>query len=265
MQRLLASGVLVWLWASVAQAAPGEPPPESRAKESAADEADPIKHKGFIADFRVGLMGCTRQICKNHDTKPGLRLDGMLGRNFFGIVDLGIAGAWGRMRTDVAPGTDGLSLYGIDRDALPPRAAQLQLDQFTVNDARFETIQAGLNLRVHVIPRGRLDPYLGVGAQYSLLRALYDTPAGSTRLGFHGLAFPFQAGFVYFVHENIALGGQFDWLVTWHGGVTVRGAAGRLTAPISLIKDAAAGGGVSLPGDLPHFWTFGAVAHFRFG
>lgn len=229
------------------------------------EESEPIKHKGFIVDLRVGFMGCTRLICKRHDAKPGLRLDGMLGRNFFGILDIGLAGAWGRMRTNVAPGTDGLSLYGLDPDALPPEAAALMFDQFTVNDAHFETIQAGLNLRVHVIPRGRFDPYVGIGAQYSLLRALYDTPAGETRLGFHGLAFPVQGGFVYFVHENIAVGAQFDWLITWYGGITVRGAPGRLGAPIPLIKDAAAEAGVNLPGDLPHFWTLGAVAHFRFG
>jgi hypothetical protein len=134
-----------------------------------------------------------------------------------------------------------------------------------VNDAHFETVQSGLDLRVHVIPRGRFDPYVGVGAQYTLLRAVYDTPGGSTRLGFHGLAFPLQAGFVAFVHENIALGAQFDYLVTWYGGITVRGAPGRLAAPIPLIKDAAAEAGVNLPGDLPQFWTLGAVVHLRLG
>lgn len=229
------------------------------------EEAEPIKHKGFIVDFRVGVLGCTRPICKRHDAKPGLRLDGMLGRNFFGIIDFGLAGAWGRMRANVAPGTDGLSLYGLDPAALPPEAAALMFDQFTVNEAHFETVQAGFDLRVHVIPRGRFDPYVGVGAQYNLLRAIYDTPAGATRLGFHGLAFPIQAGMVVFVHKNIALGAQFDWLVTWYGGITVRGAPGRLGAPIPLIKDAAAQAGVNLPGDLPHFWSLGAVVHLRLG
>lgn len=241
---------------------------KGKGKKTEDDETkdeEPIKHKGFIVDFRVGVLGCTRLICKRHDAKPGLRLDGMLGRNFFGIIDLGLAGAWGRMRANVAPGTSGLSLYGLDPAALPPEAAALSFDQFTVNDAHFETVQAGLGLRVHVIPRGRFDPYVGAGAQYNLLRAIYDTPAGATRLGFHGLAFPLQAGFVYFVHENIALGAQFDWLLTWYGGITVRGAPGRLGAPIPLIKDAAAQAGVDLPGDLPQFWSVGAVAHFRFG
>lgn len=251
----------------------GEPSEEKKDAKDEKDEKDekdakdeePIKHKGFIVDFRVGVQGCTRLLCKRHDAKPGLRLDGMLGRNFFGIIDLGLAGAWGRMRTNVAPGTDGLSLYGLDPAALPPEAAALNFDQFTVNDAHFETVQAGLSLRVHVLPRGHFDPYVGIGAHYNLLRALYDTPAGETRLGFHGLAFPLQAGFVYFVHENIAVGAQLDWLWTWYGGITIRGAPGRLGAPIPLIKDQAAAAGVDLPGDLPHFWTLGGVVHIRLG
>ncbi|MCX4246527.1 ribonuclease E domain-containing protein [Paraliomyxa miuraensis] len=235
------------------------------AKAEDEEDKEPIKHKGFILDFRVGVVGCTRLLCQRHGAKPGLRLDGLMGRNFFGFLDLGLAGAWGRMRANVAPGTDGLALYGLTQEGLPPEAAALMFDEFTVDDAHLETIQAGLDARVHIIPRGRFDPYVGIGAQYNLFRGIYDTPAGETRMGFHGLAFPLQAGFVVFATKRLAFGAQFDYLVTWYGGVTVRGAPGDLGAPIPLIEDAAAEAGVNLPGDLPQLWSAGAVVHVRLG
>ncbi|MCA9709425.1 MAG: hypothetical protein KDK70_26525, partial [Myxococcales bacterium] len=234
------------------------------------DDAEPeerkkFKHKGFIVDLRLGVMGCTRAICKRHGARPGFRIDGILGRNFLGFLDLALAGGWGRMATRVAPGTSGLALYGLDASALPPEAALLMFDQFTVDEARLESIQAGLDLRVHVIPRGRVDPYVGAGVQYSLFRGRYETPGGPTRLGFHGVAFPLQAGLVVFAHENFAFGAQFDYLVSWYGGITVRGAPGRFAAPIVALQDTAAMAGVKLPGDLPHLWSVGAVVHVRLG
>ena len=252
-----------------------EPPGDAREREGNGPDRDTrgdkedakpkIKHKGFIVDVRLGAMGCTGTICKRHDAKPGFRIDGLLGRNFLGIIDVGLAGGFGSMRTNVAPGTDGLALYGLDASQLPPEAMALMFDQFTINDAKLQAIHAGLDLRIHFVPRGRVDPYVGVGAQYALFRGVYDTPGGKTRMGFHGLGFPLQVGFVGFVHRMIALGVQFDFIPTWYGGVTVRGAPGRFGAPISAIKDVAAMAGIELPGDLPHMWTVGGVIHLRFG
>jgi hypothetical protein len=224
-----------------------------------------IKHKGFIFDVRLGAIGCTKKICKSHDADPGFRIDGLIGRNFLGFVDVGLAGGFGTMKANVAPGTDGLSLYGLDASQLPPEAAALMFDQFTVDGAKLQTIQGGLDLRVHFIPRGRFDPYVGVGVQYTLFRGVYDTPGGRTKLGFHGLAFPIQAGLVVFAHRLIGFGAQFDYLPAWYGGISVRGAPGKFAAPIPAIKDVAAMAGIDLPGDLPHFWTVGGVVHIRLG
>jgi hypothetical protein len=211
------------------------------------------------------VIGCTKKICKRHAAKPGFRLDGLVGRNFFGILDLGLAGGYGTMRSSVTPGTVGLALYGLDAAALPPEAAALMFGQFTVDSARLDTIWGGLNLRIHFLRKGRFDPYIGAGLGYTGFRGKYDTPGGRTRLGFHGIGFPLQAGFAVFAAKFIAFGVQFDYVPTWYGGLTVRGAPGKFAAQIHLIKDASAMAGVKLPGELPHFWTVGGVVHLRLG
>ncbi|MEM6997122.1 MAG: hypothetical protein AAF721_41845 [Myxococcota bacterium] len=252
---------------------PAEAPEEdvtlSSEREAAEDddkERPKFKHKGIVGDIRLGAIGCTKSLCKAHDGKPSLRVDGFAGANILGFVDVGINAGWGAMRANVEPGTDGLSLYGIDVGQFPQEVQDMvNLDALVVQKARLDTVQAGFNLRAHFIPRGRIDAYVGAGAGYQLFRARYDTDAGLTRIAFHGLAFPLQAGFLVFVHKNIALGAQFDYVLTWYGAVSVRGAAGNFGAPLSRIAEQAEMAGVELPGDLPHLWTVGGVVHFRFG
>ena len=250
----------------------GTPPAESDAPaalhgDDAKEEKDagPFKHRGLILDVRVGAIGCVGKLCSRHKAKPGFRIDGFFGRNFLGFVDFGISGGYGTFGASVERGSDGLALYGLDRTMLPEEAAALNLDAFVVNDARLDAINGVLDLRVHFIPRGRFDPYAGVGLGYGVFRGIYDTDAGKTRVAFHGLSIPLQAGMVVFVHRIVAIGAQFDYLFTWYGGVTIRGAPGKLGAPISLIKDQARDAGVDLPGDLPSMWTVGGVVHLRFG
>lgn len=242
------------------------PSPDDERDGGGEQERPTFKHRGFVTDFGVGLIGCTNKLCNRHDNKPGLRLDGFIGGNLLGFVDIGIMAAWGTMGSDIEPGTDGLSLYGISLAEFPqPVQDMVNADALVVSSARLDTVQAGFNVRAHFIPRGRVDAYVGAAAGYQLFRALYDTDAGATRIAFHGLAFPLQAGLVVFVHPNVAVGAQFDYILTWYGAVSVRGAAGEFGAPLSRVKEQAEQAGVDLPGDLPHLWAVGGVVHLRFG
>lgn len=234
--------------------------------EDAKSSDEKFQHKGTAFDLRLGSIGCTREVCKNHKGKPGIRVDGFFGRNIAGIVDVGVGGGWGNMRSSVPSGSDGLLLFGIDSSAIPQEARDmLNLDALVVERARLDTVQAGLNVRIHFVRQGVVDPYIGAGMGYSLFRGRYDTAEGRTRIAFHGLGFPLQAGFVAWVHKNIAIGAQFDYIVTWYGGLTIRGAAGNFAAPLGRVRDEAKKADVSPPGDLPHYWTAGGVLHFRFG
>ena len=225
-----------------------------------------LPHKGGFADIRVGTIGCTKKLCKDHGGKPGFRIDGGLGYNIAGYVDVGLFGGWGSMGASVEPGTNALSLYGLDVSTFPDVVADMvNNDALIVQDAKLDTVQAGFNVRVHFIPRGRVDPYIGAAAGYHMFRARYDTEPGRTRVALHGLGFPLQVGFLAYVHRNIAVGVQFDYVLTWYGAVSVRGAAGDFGAPLSRVEERAKMAGFDVGKDLPHLWTVGAVGHFRFG
>ena len=211
------------------------------------------------------MIGGTGKLLKRHRAKPGVRIDGFFGGNIKGFVDIGLAGAWGLLGNKLEPGQDGLALYGLEAPDLGPEAMLIDLSDFIVNSAKLDTTQVGLALRVHFIPRGRLLAYAGTGIGYQQFRARYQTDGGKTKLAFHGFYVPLQAAFGVQVHKNVALGAQFDFLFTWYGGVTLRGAPGNLGAPLSLIKGPAKEAGVDFPGDLPKFWTVGAFVRFRFG
>jgi hypothetical protein len=228
--------------------------------------ADRTPHSGAILDARIGVLGCTRRLCKRHGANPGFRVDGFLGGNIAGFVDLGLDAGWAAIGNEVPLGTDGLGLYGLRNDSLPEEARDmLDFSQFIVNSASLDTVQAGLDVRVHFIPRGRFAAYVGTGVGYNLFRARYHTEGGRAKLAFHGLYVPLQIGFGVHVHRNVAIGLQFDYLFTWYGLVAVSGAPGKVAVPVSMLEAPAAEQGVDLRGDLPQFWTVGAYVRARFG
>ena len=266
---------------TVAPAATVAPAPSSRPPASAAEpilrkqakrSPKEFRHNGFVIDGRVGTMGCTRALCSSgsHDAKPGVRLDGFLGGNVKGWVDIGVGGGWGTMAAHVAQGTNALALYGLDPVALQQalnllggQALGIDLSTLSVTDAKLRTAQFGPLVRLHFVPRGRFIGYVGTGAQYSLFRAKYETLAGAVRLDFHGLAVPIQAGFGVHVLENLAVGVQFDYLWSWYGLSTVDHPSQRFTLPVKVLETAAKMQAVDLKKQLPHFWTFGFALRAR--
>ncbi len=246
----------------------GEPIVRKTSKRAPKD----FRHNGFVIDARVGTLGCVRALCGSgsHDARPGVRLDGFLGGNVKGWVDLGVGGGWGTMTPRVAEGTNALTLYGLDPVALQQalnllggQALGIDLSTLAVTDAKLRTAQFGPVVRLHFVPRGRFIGYVGTGAQYSLFRAKYDTLGGDVRLDFHGLTVPIQAGFGVHVLENLAVGIQFDYLWSWYGLSTVDHPTQRFTLPMRVLQSAAKMQQVDLRKQMPHFWTFGFALRAR--
>lgn len=230
-----------------------------------------FEHHGFTTDLRIGTLGCVRGLCNGgHNVRPGFRVDGFLGGNIRGWVDFGLAGGWGSMTSSVAPGTNVLSLYGLDPfllqqalGVLGGQALGIDLTALTVNDAKLRTAQGGPLLRVHFIPRGRFLAYVGSGVQYNLFRARYSTAAGDAKIDFHGLAVPIEAAFGVQVHEHVSVGVQFDYLWTWYALANLKQGGQALTVPVRILDEAARMQNSSLRGQLPQFWTFGLMLRAR--
>lgn len=238
--------------------------PPSKAKKQ--------KHEGFTVDMRLGTLGCVRGLCSGeHNVRPGFRVDGFIGGNIKGFVDVGFAGGWGALSSDVAPGTNALTLYGLDPYALQQaltlinggQSPGIDLTALSVTDSKLRTAQAGPMLRVHFIPRGRFIAYVGSGVQYNLFRARYGTAAGGAKIDFHGLAVPIEAAFGVHVHEHVALGVQFDYLWTWYAISNVDHGGQALTVPVRILDEAARMQNTSLRSQLPQFWTFGLMLRAR--
>jgi hypothetical protein len=232
-----------------------------------------FSHQGFTTDLRIGTIGCLRATCgdSKHAARPGFRIDGFLGGNIKGWVDIGVAGGWGMLGSNVTPGTNMLALYGLDpyflQNALGVLAGQalgINLGALTVSDSKLRTAQAGPMFRFHFIPRGRFAAYVGSGVQYNLFRARYNTAAGPAQLDFHGLAVPIEAGFGVHVLEHLALGVQFDYLWTWYAFANLQQGSTSLALPVKVLDQTARmQSGGSFKDQLPQFWTFAFTLRAR--
>jgi hypothetical protein len=220
-----------------------------------------------VLEAQIGALGCTRSVCSDadrHGATPGVRLSGFLGGNLRGIVELGLAGGWGTLTADVAPGANALELFGVDPQVLEQviedrtgQALAVDLTGLTVTGARLRAAQVGPALRIHLIPRGRATAWLGTGVGYHLWRGDYDTTDGPTRLDVHGIVVPIEAGAGAWLTKRLALAavGHYGW--TWHGLFVLDHPEARAAAPVRTVDDAL-DGRARLQDQLPHTWTVSA-------
>jgi len=231
-----------------------------------------LPHRGFVLDARIGAAGCLRSLCtETHRASPGLRLDGFVGGNIRGWVDLGISGGWGNYSASVETNANVLRLYGIE-------PAQLQLAANTmgnplgfnpfalqVQSARLSTARVGPALRVHLIPRGRGIAYVGAGLGYSTFLADYDTAVGDVSLRFHGIDVPLQAGAGVQISEHLAAIVQFDYTFTNYPIARFQHPQQDLTLPVAFLDSAAsASSGTAVSDSLPRSWGVGMGLRARF-
>lgn len=230
-----------------------------------------FQHRGFVADFRIGTLGCIGGLCRGaHDVSPGVRLGGFLGGNIRGWVELGVGGGWGTLTSKVAPGTNAMALYGLDpwglQYLLLAQAAGLvnvDLAGLSVQDDQLRAAQLGPSLRVHLVPRGRIGAFVGTGVGYNVLRARYQTPLGEAGMGFHGIHVPVEANLSVYVLEHLAVGVQAEYMWTWYGLAVLDHPQQRIPMPMGVLQTAARTQGVDLRGQLPQFWTLGLAIRGR--
>jgi hypothetical protein len=231
-----------------------------------------FSHRGFTFDFRVGTVGCVKAMCASdrHDVHPGIRLDGFLGGNIKGWVDVGISGGWGALSSNAAKGTNVLTLYGLDPylmqqalGVIGGKALGIDLTALNVQSSKLRTAQVGPLVRVHFIPRGRYAAWVGSGVQYNLLRARYDTPVGQARIDFHGLAVPIEAGFAVHVLRNLAIGAQFDYMFTFYPLTNISQGGSSFTLPTRILDQAARMQNSAFKSQLPQFWTVALTLRAR--
>ncbi|MCA9650052.1 MAG: hypothetical protein H6712_18120 [Myxococcales bacterium] len=248
------------------------PSPDAALAEEAEIPTTPIPHRGAVADLRVGTLGCIGGFCRSgrHDVSPGVRLGGFLGGNVRGWFEAGIGGGWGTMKPNVTPGTNALVLYGLDpyvlQQALLAQAAGLlkvDLAGLAVSDARLRATQVGPTIRVHLIPRGRVQAFVGSGVGYNLLRSRYQTAAGDVRLDLHGIDVPVEANLSVYLRPHVALGVQLDYMWTWYGAAVLDHPQQRLALPVSVLQAAGQQQGVDFRGELPQMWSVGLALRGR--
>ncbi|MBK8262313.1 MAG: hypothetical protein IPK80_13375 [Nannocystis sp.] len=249
--------------------------PEKKKEDPEGAKDGPWVHTGMILEGKIGMLGCTRRICRSenyHNSgKPGLMLGGFLGKNFRGLVDFGVEGAWGRVRPDGYSGRNAVDLYALD----PYKLAEVLVEQtgmpdlnpdfssLTVGAVKSRAIHAGPTLRIHLIPRGRISAYVGIGLHYQQWRSDYETLGGPLRLGFHGISLPATAGVGAYVLRRLAVGAEFSYIHSFYMAAGVRHPELTTAAPIFLIESAALRAGANLRTDLPSFWSLGLSVRVR--
>lgn len=258
--------------AAVIAPAPSEPSePEAALVAEAKPPRKKYLHKGFVADFRIGTLGCIGAFCRGaHDVSPGVRLGGFVGGNIRGWVEIGLGGGWGTLGTKVAPGTNAMLLYGLDPNvlqlALLAQAAGLinvDLAGLAVQDDTLRAAQFGPSLRVHLLPRGRIGAFVGSGVGYNVLKARYTTAIGDVGMDFHGIDVPVEANVSVYVHEHVAVGLQLDYMWTWYGLAVLDHPQQQIPIPMRLLQGTAATQGVDVREQLPQFWTLGLAIRGR--
>ncbi len=272
--------------ASTPTPAPATPPPSPRATRSSSTgevaalheshdpdpDKDALPHRGFTIDARVGAAGCLRSMCtSSHNASPGVRVDGFLGGNIRGFVDLGIAGGWGNYGASVADNENLLRLYGIEPGQLQAAAtamgSPLGFNPFAlqVQSARLRTARVGPSLRIHVLPRGRGIAYFGAGVGYSTFLADYGTSVGNVSMRFHGIDVPLQVGGGVQISKHIAAVVQFDYTFNNYPIARFDHPQESLTLPVAFLDSAAReSSGTTVSDTLPRSWSVSTGLRARF-
>lgn len=252
---------------------PRETEPQPTEPTQANHKKEPIPHRGFTMDVRIGFQGCVRSVCARsakHHARPGFRIDGFIGGNIKGWVELGISGGWGTFGSQVEGEPNVLNLYDVDTTLLEDAAEALgevfpfDLDSLVVVDSQLRTARGGPHIRIHFIPKGPFMAYVGSGVGYSLFRARYATRNGETVLSFHGIDVPIEAAFGYHFHKNVAATIQFDYLWSRYILVQLKHPEYGGVVPISLLTDSMIEGAPDIRKQLPHVWTVGFGIRARF-
>lgn len=179
-------------------------------------------HRGFIAEVDAGFGGCVGQICgDNLDTGVGGGVTGLIGGNLFGFAELGVSVGWSGMA--IRSGGNPIVDHGIDPTGFANAAAGVGDDPVAIA-AELEALDVGKGqarlffvageARVHFLPAGRGELYLGSGVAYSRWRALYDVDGGEVDLRMPGIGVPVVLGGGFYVKRFLIVNLQLRYMFT---------------------------------------------------
>jgi len=223
-----------------------------------------LPHSGLTLEARVGTLGCTGPICRGssaHDASPGARVDGFVGWNVDGLIEIGLTGGWGRPRPSVTQGQNAITLYGIEPADLElaltetDSSLDLGLDDLAVRETTINTAHACVGLRVHLVRRGRAIAFVGSGIGYSLFGARYVTDGGEVGLDFHGFVLPIEAGLGVHITRHLALVAQGSYLRARYVTVALDLPNERIVVPVAALDEADTDSDIAFGRSLPRFWT----------
>jgi hypothetical protein len=230
-----------------------------------------LPHGGTTIEASVAALNCHGPLCSADQlaTAPGVRLDGFIGGNIRGWVELGVTGGWGKMGSRVESGGNVMSMFGLDSDGLTDMLADQGLggfatQGFAIRQATLKTADVGPMARVHFNPAGRLLAWVGSGVTYHLLRNDFGTDGGPIRVDFHGIAIPLEAGLGVAVHRNFAVVAKGSYAWTRSMLTTINMPDDALTVPTRMLQDEAAKYGMDVVAQLPALWTVGLGVRTRF-
>lgn len=258
-------------------AKPAEParPAEPTKEKDRRDEVRSWRHSGLIIDLQAGFGGCTRAFCRTeagHHAAPGARLAAFAGGNIFGVLEVGLAVGWNTLRPRDVAGRNALSLYGLDparvseviAEEMGVPALAVDLSTLNVESATSRAFDVGPSLRVHFIRKGRGLAYVGADIHYQLWRNRYATTGGDMRLDFHGFSAPLRAGGGAYVHRNIAVVAEFNYVISYFVVAAIKHPMLDAAAPLRGLETAAPGLATGLTRNMPHFWNLMVNLRFRF-
>ena len=255
---------------------PTPPPADADAeKKSRRDEVRRWRHAGFIIDLQAGFGGCTRAHCRSaegHHAAPGARLGAFVGGNIFGIIEVGLAVGWNTLRPRDVAGRNALELYGLDPNKVATVIAEemgvpalaVDLSSLTVASATSRAFDLGPSLRVHFIRKGRGIAYVGADIHYQLWRNRYKTAGGDVRLDFHGVSAPLRAGGGAYIHRNIAIVGEFNYVIAYFVAAGIHHPMLDAAAPLRGLEGQASQVATGLTKGMPHFWNLMINLRLRF-
>jgi hypothetical protein len=244
---------------------------EATLRKSTKPKRGKLPHKGFVLEALVGTMGCLGAVCRRHGAEPGVRAGGFVGGNVKGVVEVGLAGGWGKLRSSGGDSSV-LALYGVDPAVVQQAIMdQMDMDEFDLDlgileaqSSKATATQLGPAFRIHFVPRGRILAFVGTGVSYNRFRAQYATNTGDTRLDLHGMAVPFTAGLGVMPAKNIALGAQLDYLWTRYWVAVLDHPIRRMVTSVSKLEEWAGARAGELQHDMPKLWTVTFALRARF-
>lgn len=175
-------------------------------------------HRGLILEAHGGGTGCVGQVCQRNDAAAGGNLGAMVAGNVFGFVELGADINWGSMSLRGAGNP--LFMNGVDPTGFGTKSAGVDddVDQITadfealsVDGGRAHTVSTGGTVRIHFLPYGRWEAFVGSGIGFSSWRANYETPDGDVQVRIPGVFIPGIAGFGYYPLRFMVINLQFQY------------------------------------------------------